>query len=74
MTEKERELALYGLKVNNSCLHTVVDENNNKIADWYIAEPQKGFVIDFMTVDPSKCRAILNLVLNELGAESEDKE
>lgn len=51
-------------------LHTIEDENNNKIADWYITEPPKGFVIDFMTLDPPKCRAILDLVLKELGSEN----
>lgn len=54
-------------------LYIIEDENNNKIADWYIFEPPKGFVIDFMTLDPYECSAILNHVLKELGAEGEDK-
>ena len=49
--------------------HIITDENNKKIADWYITDPPKGFVVDFMTLDPSKCKAILNTVLKELGAD-----
>ena len=50
-------------------LNTIVDENNKKIADWYITDPPKGFVVDFLTTDPVKCRAILKVVLAEIGAE-----
>lgn len=52
-----------------STLHTIVDENNKKIADWYISDPPRGFVVDFLTLDPIKCKTILKVVLKELGAE-----
>lgn len=55
-------------------LNTIVDENNKKIADWYITDLPKGFVIDFLTTNPVKCRAILKVVLAEMGTESEGKE
>jgi hypothetical protein len=51
-------------------LNIIEDENGKKIADWYIADPPKGFIVDFMTLEPTKCKAILNIILKELVAES----
>lgn len=53
-------------------LNTIVDEDNNKIAEWYITDPPKGVVIGFLTINPAKCRAILKFVLSEIRAKSED--
>ena len=49
-------------------LNVIKDENGKKIADWYITDPPKGFIVDFMTLEPTKCKAILNIILKELGA------
>ena len=53
--------------VNSVGLHTLIDENEEKIAEWYLTTQSEGIVIYLMTLNPSKCKKILNIVLNTLG-------
>lgn len=50
-------------------LRWITDENNNRVAEWYLTTQTEGIVVNFRTLDPSKCKAILNTVLNKLGLE-----
>lgn len=59
--------------VDSVGLHTITDKNTKKVAEWYLTTQSEGIVVCFMTLDPSKCKNILNIVLKELGIESENE-
>lgn len=60
--------------VNSVGLHTITDENNKKVAEWYNTTQSEGIVVSFMTLDPSKCKTILNIILKELGLDVKGEE
>ena len=58
----------------NDKIKKIYDDNKHEIASWYIsdkADVPKSFLVDFKTLEPLKCRAILDGILQEIrkGAE-----
>ena len=58
----------------NEEIKKIYDNNKREIASWYISDKgdaSKSFLVNFKTLEPWKCMAILNIILQEMeeGAE-----